>query len=170
MNVSPFRPVRPPCAARPRTAAARMAAYIRAATRIMLLGATLLAMTAEAPAARAADSAARDPIGLWTGTLVADRGICPETQASSTLQIGTKRITFTPADGSQTLHGTRDATPGRFHAQLILSDMNRKPYPVVFEGKPDGDTISGVYGSPRCRAHIVLTRPKGSGLEHFLGH
>lgn len=131
-----------------------------------LLAAALL--LAAIPSARA--GAAADPLGLWTGTLVADRGICPETRAPSTLQIGTKRIAFTPADGSQILLGTRDPTPGRFHAQLLLSDMNHKPYPMVFEGTPDGDSIRGVYGTPRCRAHVVLTRPKENAIAHFLGH
>nr|WP_246387186.1 hypothetical protein [Gluconacetobacter sacchari] len=122
------------------------------------------------PAARAADDASRDPIGIWTGTLVADRGICPETRAPSTLQIESRRVAFTPADGAQTLHGQRDATPGRFHAQLVLSGMNRKPFPMVFEGTPQGNTIQGTYGTPRCRAHVVLTRPQSHSMEHFLGH
>nr|WP_246396231.1 hypothetical protein [Gluconacetobacter tumulisoli] len=120
--------------------------------------------------ARAAASAADDPIGIWTGTLVADRGICPETRAPSTLQIGTRRIAFTPADGSQTLRGTRDGPQGIFHAQLVLSDMNHKPFPMVFEARPSGDTMSGTYGTPRCRAHVVMTRPGSNALSHFLGH
>ncbi|CAP57091.1 conserved hypothetical protein [Gluconacetobacter diazotrophicus PA1 5] len=153
MNVTLFRP-------------ALHSPLARAMLLAMLPGAGLLAV---APA-RAADDAARDPIGIWTGTLVADRGVCPETNAPSTLQVGTKRIAFTPGDGALVLHGTRDATPGRFHAQLVLSDMNRKPYPLVFEGKPDGSAISGTYGTPRCRAHVTLTRPKSNGMAHFLGH
>lgn len=127
-------------------------------------------MPAPISPARAAGSAADDPIGIWTGTLVADRGICPETRAPSTLQIGTKRIAFTPADGAQTLHGTRDGTPGNFHAQLVLSDMNHKPFPMVFEARPSGATMAGTYGTPRCRAHVVMTRPESHGLSHFLGH
>lgn len=131
-----------------------------------IAGALLLVLS---PAAKAAESAAKDPLGTWTGTLIADRGICPETRAPSTLQIENKRIAFTPADGAQTLYGLRDATPGRFHAQIILSDMNHKPFPMVFEGSPEGATIQGTYGTPRCRAHVVLTRPQSHAMEHFLG-
>ena len=123
-----------------------------------------------AGAAEPATDAAKDPVGIWTGTLVAERGICPETRAPSTLQIESRRIAFTPADGVHTLRGQRDATPGRFHAQLVLSDMNRKPFPMVFEGTPDGATIQGTYGTPRCRAHVVLTRPQAHAMDHFMGH
>ncbi|MFT8777496.1 MAG: hypothetical protein ABF893_12695 [Gluconacetobacter liquefaciens] len=139
-----------------------------------IAGAFILALSAgclsPAGAAEPAADAAKDPVGIWTGTLVAERGICPETRAPSTLQIGSERIAFTPADGVHTLRGQRDATSGRFHAQLVLNDMNRKPFPMVFEGTPDGATIRGTYGTPRCRAHVVLTRPQSHAMDHFMGH
>lgn len=141
--------------------------------RSAIAGAFILALSATglAPAGAAEPvGAAKDPLGIWTGTLVADRGVCPETRAPSTLQIGSRRIAFTPADGVHTLRGQRDATPGRFHAQLMLSDMNHKPFPMVFEGIPDGATIQGTYGTPRCRAHVVLTRPQARSMDHFMGH
>nr|WP_220790471.1 hypothetical protein [Gluconacetobacter takamatsuzukensis] len=137
-----------------------------------IFGAVLLALSASgpSPAAAASEDAAKDPVGIWTGTLVADRGVCPETRAPSTLQIESRRIAFTPADGAYTLRGRRDATPGRFHAQLVLDGMNHRPFAMVFEGTPDGATIRGTYGTPRCRAHVVLTRPQSHVTEHFLGH
>lgn len=139
--------------------------------RAMIMGALILALSTGglSRAAGAADAAARDPLGIWTGTLVADRGICPETRVPSTLQIEGNRIGFTPADGVHTLRGQRDATPGHFHAQLVLNDMNHKPFPMVFEGTPEGAEIHGTYGTPRCRAHVVLTRPQSHAAEHFLG-
>lgn len=160
-NVSLFRldrPLPPPCPAN--------------VGRATIIGALILALSTGglSRAAGAAEDAARDPLGTWTGTLVADRGICPETRAPSTLQIEGKRIAFTPADGAHTLRGQRDTTPGHFHAQLVLSDMNHKPFPMVFEGTPEGAEIHGTYGTPRCRAHVVLTRPQSHSMEHFLGH
>ncbi|MFW7266428.1 hypothetical protein ACMAUO_00500 [Gluconacetobacter sp. Hr-1-5] len=142
--------------------------------RAAIAGAFIIALSAAglspAGAAAPAIDAAKDPVGIWTGTLVVDRGICPETRAPSTLQIESKRIAFTPADGVHTLRGQRDGASGPLHAQLVLSDMNRKPFPMVFEGTPDGAAIQGTYGTPRCRAHVVLTRPQSRAMEHFMGH
>ncbi len=94
--------------------------------------------------------------GLWTGMLVADQGECPIEQAS-TLDIRHNDVTFAPANGALVLHG-RLHPDGTVHADLLLSDRSKKKLPMVFEGHPSGDTITGIFGTPSCRAHIVLKR------------
>lgn len=135
-----------------------------------LAAAALLATAfAASPSARAATADAQsDPYGLWTGTLVTEKGKCPD-QMESSLQIESDRIAFTPGTGALTLRGKPDKDHKRFHAQLILTDMKKQPLPMVFEGHPDGQTITGEYGTPTCRAHIVMTRPEHHALDNFLG-
>ncbi|AOX19409.1 hypothetical protein [Kozakia baliensis] len=100
----------------------------------------------------------RDPVGIWTGALVTDQGTCP-TDQNSTLQVGAHAISFTPGDGALVLKGVRGPDNLHFHAQLQMTDANRKPYAIVFNGYPVGQAIGGTYGSPSCRAHITMTRP-----------
>jgi len=114
------------------------------------MGAALSAPGADA----AAPDAAKAPWGLWVGTLKTQAGTCPD-QMSSTLQITRKHVNFTPGDGSMVLTGTRHAD-GSVHAELILSDRNHKPLPLVFNAKPVADTFEGDYGTTTCRAHVVL--------------
>ncbi|GAN53830.1 hypothetical protein [Tanticharoenia sakaeratensis] len=102
---------------------------------------------------------ARDPIGIWTGALVTDDGTCP-TERNSTLQISARDVSFTPGDGSIVLKGHRGADPNKYHAQLLLQDANHHPLAMVFNGLPVGQAIGGTYGTPSCRAHVTLTRPK----------
>ncbi|PYD61920.1 hypothetical protein CFR73_01745 [Novacetimonas maltaceti] len=111
------------------------------------------------PASAHAADAQHDPLGLWTGTLVADQGTCEETRAPSTFQVDQTRTTFTPADGSVALRGKPEPQHLHYHLQALLTPPGSKPFPMVFEAHPQGDTIVGTYGTPRCRAHIVLTRP-----------
>ena len=116
----------------------------------------------------ASASATPDLVGRWTGSLHTLQGVCPE-QRSSTLVIDRRRLSFAPADGALVLHGRRDADPSRLHAQLSLPGVDHKPVPMVFEGRPDGDAIAGVYGTPTCRAKIRLERPQDRPLQRALG-
>jgi|GEM_PF-1986743 len=133
----------------------------RTAPRQRALACTILAtLTAGAAAGRHpahAASAADQPWGTWTGTLVADAGHCPD-EAPSTLQVSHRAVTFTPGDQALALHGTRHKDDGSVHAELILSDRNRKPLPMVFNAQPTGDGFTGQYGTTTCRAHVVLKR------------
>lgn len=113
-------------------------------------------------------SAQSDPYGIWTGTLVTEQGTCPD-QTESILQIAPKRLAFAPGTGTLQLHGTPVKGNARFHAQLMLQDKDKKPLPMVFEGHPDGDTITGTFGTPSCRAHITLKRPAGHAWQNFMG-
>ncbi|WP_419728296.1 hypothetical protein [Lichenicola sp.] len=112
-----------------------------------------------------------DPVGEWTGTLVTDKGTCPD-QLPSRLLVGSRNISFIPSGGVLVLHGTLKPAPATLHAQLMLSDMNHKPLPMVFEGTQaaDGSRIDGTYGTPSCRAHILMVRPVEHPFERVLGH
>lgn len=130
----------------------RCGSGIRTACLALLgLSASLTACSPPAPPSK-------DPIGLWTGALVADEGSCPTT-TDSTLQIGTRVISFTPGDNALVLKGVRGTDPHHYHAQLDLRDAQGKAYSIVFNGYPVGNAIGGIYGAPTCRAHIVMTRP-----------
>ena len=117
-----------------------------------------------------ATAAPADPAGEWAGTLVATQGTCPDRAPSRLLVSGTD-VSFVPAGGVLVLHGQRRPGP-RLHAQLLLTDMNRHPLPMVFEGAlaPDGSRIDGTYGTPSCRAHVALLRPLNHPLQRLLGH
>lgn len=120
--------------------------------------AALLGVIGALSACSSPQSPSKDPVGLWTGALVTDEGSCP-TNTDSTLQIGSKAISFTPGDNALVLKGVRRADPHHYHAQLDLKDAQGKPYSIVFNGYPVGNAIGGIYGAPTCRAHIVMTRP-----------
>ena len=111
-----------------------------------------------------------DPVGEWAGPLLTSQGRCPDRAPSRLLVSGTD-ISFVPAGGVLVLHGHRRPGP-RLHAQLLLTDMNRHPLPMVFEGilAPDGRHIDGTYGTPSCRAHVSLLRPENHPLQRLLGH
>ena len=103
---------------------------------------------------------ARDLRGQWTGTLHTLQGTCPD-QQNSTLMIDGHHLSFAPADGVLVLHGIRVPGQSRLHAQLALPGVNHKPFPMVFEGHPQGRAIVGLYGTPTCRAEIRLRGPGG---------
>lgn len=127
----------------------------------------MVALNMVGPAPAVAETQ-QDPSGNWFGTLVTDKGKCPD-ERESVLQVEPDRVAFTPETGTLVLHGKPDPDHHRFHAQLILMDMNHHPLPMVFEGHSEGDTIVGVYGTPTCRAHIVLKRAKSDAWKNFLG-
>ncbi|MCH4092397.1 hypothetical protein [Acetobacter sp.] len=135
----------------------------------LLIGGLLAGGLLGSVAAPALASAQDDPLGDWVGTLVTDKGACPD-QKPSILQVRAERLFFAPGTGTLVLRGVPDKDHKRFHAQLLLKDMKDRPLPMVFEGRPEGDTIVGEYGTPNCRAHIVLTRPQGSAWQSFMGN
>ncbi|MFT8440754.1 hypothetical protein [Acetobacter fabarum] len=129
-----------------------------------LLGMGLAALSP----ARAATSAANDPYGDWTGMLVTDKGRDCPTEGLSYMQIQPKRMIFVPQMGNLVLHGVPNKERQHYHAQLILTDARKQPLPIVFEAHPIDDTFEGVYGTPTCRAHIILRRPENHPLDNFL--
>ena len=109
-------------------------------------------------------------MGEWSGRLVTEAGTCPG-PLPARLLVGAEDISFLPSGGVIVLHGHRRPDSGRLHAQLLLTDINRKPLPMVFEGvlAPDGGHIDGTYGTPACRARVVLTRPAHHPITRLLG-
>lgn len=118
----------------------------------LLLGFSLLLSSCGAP-----PSPGDDPTGRWVGKLRQDEGNCP-TQTNSTLVIDAHSVIFIPGDNSRVLRGTRGRDNLKFQAQLNTKDAKGRPSKLIFLGYPVGHTIGGLYGSPECRAHIVLTR------------
>ncbi|MCQ8277668.1 hypothetical protein NFI95_04295 [Acetobacteraceae bacterium KSS8] len=109
--------------------------------------------------------------GEWAGTLRTEKGRCP-TERPSRLLVDGKEISFVPGGGVLVLQGTRAPDGKSLHAQLALTDADRKPLPMVFEGAmaTDGTSIDGTYGTPACRASIVLHRPEHHAFERALGN
>ncbi len=116
------------------------------------------------------DATPGDPVGEWTGRLVTEAGTCPG-PLPARLLVGAQDVSFLPSGGVLVLHGHRKSGSPRLHAQLLLSDINHKPLPMVFEGAlaPDGTHIDGTYGTPACRARVVLTRPAEHPITRALG-
>lgn len=112
-----------------------------------------------------------DMDGEWAGTLHTEQGRCPD-RAPSRLLVDAGAVRFVPAGGVLVLTGHHDQGGSRVHAQVALTDMNHKPLPMVFEGTlaPDGQQIAGSFGSPACRASVVLLRPTDHGLSRVLGN
>ncbi len=111
-----------------------------------------------------------DPVGEWAGRLVTLAGTCPA-PLPARLLVGAREVSFLPSGGVLVLHGERRPDSPRLHAQLLLADMNRKPLPMVFDGilAPDGSHIDAVYGTPTCRARIVLVRPAEHPISRAFG-
>jgi len=115
--------------------------------------------------------------GTWTGPMHTVGGRCAD-GVDATLLIDGDRVLFSPASGVLTLEGHRKPDDTALHAQLLLNDMNHKPLPMVFEGRsapeqaPDGHPslrIDGTYGTPTCRASVVLRRPAAQPWKNLLG-
>ena len=141
--------------------------YLRLWTFCSLLGMGW-ACFAPTPAALAATSAANDPYGDWTGTLVTDKGRDCPTEGPSFMQIEPDKIIFVPETGNLILRGVPNKERQHYHAQLVLQDARKQPLPMVFEAHPMDDTFEGVYGTPTCRAHITLRRPESHPMDNFL--
>ncbi len=115
-----------------------------------------------------------DPaVGAWTGRLQTLAGTCPD-QADSDLVVSAHAINFVPGDGVLALYGKRPAhgaaSDETLRAQLLLTDSNHKPLPIVFEGRLKDGRIVGTYGTPSCRATISLHPPTHTALQRLLGN
>ena len=116
------------------------------------------------------DATPGDPVGEWAGRLVTEAGTCPGPRPARLL-VGSEDVSFLPSGGVLVLHGRRKPGSEHLHAQLLLTDINHKPLPMVFEGAlaPDGTHIDGSYGTPTCRARVLLTRPAEHPITRALG-
>jgi hypothetical protein len=91
----------------------------------------------------------------YAGPLRPISGTCdPPSQATLTQR--RTAIIFTPASGTLELRG--QAQGQSLTAALTLTDPNKHPYALIFEGTLTGATISGTYTTPRCRYAVSLHR------------
>lgn len=111
--------------------------------------------------------------GRYVGRMVGDAPApCPDGRAVLLLRGAEAR--FIPDDGVAVLDGTlspdgaiaaaaqRDGardTAGRNDTAkggAAKGGAARTPFRMVFQGRLDGTTVTGVYGTPRCRGHVEL--------------
>ncbi|WP_428374356.1 hypothetical protein [Lichenicoccus sp.] len=106
--------------------------------------------------------------GSWSGTLRTLQGTCP-TLRPSTLVIHAGEVSFAPADGVLVLEGKVKPDGQHLYAQLQLPGVDHKPVPMVFDGHSQDKTIVGLYGTPSCRAEVLLLRARDRPLQRALG-
>lgn len=106
------------------------------------------------------DPAAKHPYGYWIGSFIVDQGTsCPSGDVAL-MQVTKKEMIFVPRTGPLVLRGKPQKKTQHYHAELLKTDLNKDPFPIVFEAVPQGDHFLGTYGSPTCRAHLILTKTK----------
>ena len=89
----------------------------------------------------------------YGGTLRPVSGTCdPPTEA--VLTIRKADIIFAPASGTLLLRGR--ITGNALSAGLALTDPNKHPYQLAFQGTRMGTQIAGTYSTPRCRYAVTL--------------
>ncbi len=80
-------------------------------------------------------------------------GTC-DPAAQGVLTIRNKSIIFAPASGTLFLRGERSGQST--NASLTVTDPNKRPYQLTFQGTLEGNTITGTYTTPRCRYAATL--------------
>ena len=111
-----------------------------------------------------ASACARDPTGMqgqWFGTVKPISGTCdPASQAVLNIEQGRfppYAAVFAPTGGVLMLQGSSDGV-NQVTADLHTSGTNHQVYTVTFSGKKDGDSITGMYITQRCRSNVELHR------------
>ncbi len=102
------------------------------------------------------------PDGRYFGKMATQTGICglsatPDGQIDASLTIRGGDVRFVPEQGVVVLPGRIDAA-GHVIASDSQPGADRKSFVMVFEGDLHGDTITGRYATPRCRATVTLAR------------
>ena len=98
--------------------------------------------------------------GRYAGTMAVQQGDCGPGFSSSTaatLMVREGKAEFAPNDGVTVLSGNMNGA-GQVHVANTTPGADHKPFVQVFEGVRKGETISGQYASPRCRATVTLAR------------
>ena len=98
----------------------------------------------------------------FVGHLATTQGACgsgfdADGTATATLMVRGPDVEFVPSDGVTVLPGHVSAA-GHVLAGSSVTGAEKKPFPQVFEGDRNGDEVSGVFATPRCRATVRLRR------------
>jgi len=80
-------------------------------------------------------------------------GTC-DPAGQAVLTISNKSIIFAPASGTLFLRG--ELSGDSASASLTVTDPNKQPYRLTFQGTLEGKTIAGTYTTPRCRYAATL--------------
>ncbi len=92
----------------------------------------------------------------YYGRITPVGGTCDAPRPAS-LTIRGDKAQFAPTEGTVLLAGTIKPD-GTLDAALTLTDMNHKPARYTLAAHRAGDSITGTYTTPRCRAAVSLQR------------
>ena len=99
--------------------------------------------------------------GRFVGHAVTTQGDCGlgfvAGRSTATLLLRSGAAEFVPSDGVTVLPGRVDDA-GQVRTGSAAAGAEKKPFVQAFEGKRDGDRVSGQYATPRCRATVELMR------------
>ncbi len=94
----------------------------------------------------------------YVGTMRPLAGTCdPASEASATLRA--TNLIFAPASGTLLLRG--EASAQNLTASLALTDPDKRPYTLTFQGTLKGKDMAGTYTTPSCRYDVALHRTNG---------
>ncbi len=97
----------------------------------------------------------------FVGPVTATQGDCgfgfEGGKATGTLSIRGKDALFAPTEGVVVLPGQVDAS-GHVQAGSSSAGADKKQFVQAFVGEVKGDSVSGTFATPRCRASVVMTR------------
>lgn len=93
----------------------------------------------------------------YAGRMVpeAPSALCREGRAM--LQVRSGQAVFVPDERALVLEGEVGAD-GAVRAGRETAGADRRPFAQVFEGRIEGDRATGVYGTPRCRHRVEMSR------------
>lgn len=100
---------------------------------------------------------ATGPGGRWVGPVTpeAPSAACQPGRGVLTARDG--KALFAPNEGTVVLEGTL-ASDGTVRAERNAPGADKKPFLQVFEGRLEGDRVTGTLSTPRCRHRVELTR------------
>jgi hypothetical protein len=98
--------------------------------------------------------------GRWVGSVTPEPGSQPAPgchgPGRGVLTVRGQDAVFTPDDGVAVLTGTARDTTIRTTSVGVAAD--KQPLRLLFEGRIEGDQLTGTYAAPRCRARVMLRR------------
>ncbi len=98
----------------------------------------------------------------YVGVLADQQGYCGAAENShgitpATLSIRGHTVQFEPESGVINLDGQIDSA-GHVLAESNTPGADHKPFLQVFEGDLAGNSVTGRFATPRCRATVTLKR------------